>query len=321
MGNGRVALILDVTNLAHLAGLTSVERSNRASEVAKEAITDKEEDTLSLLVFKGAEQEQFAVPLSNVVRIEKIYTSDIENVGGKRVIQYRGRSLPLFAIHEAIHVKPLILEENSLVIVFILAEREIGLLANGPVDAVDVSVEVNDTTLKQRGIMGSVIIGKQTTLLVDIDDLVHILNPEWVSKQEAVSTPDGKTATILIVEDSKFFRNQVKGFIEDTGYNVIESEDGLAAWNLLLEYGDTISLVVTDIEMPNLDGVGLTRKIRADKRFSDLPVIALTTLASDEEVARGKAAGIDDYQIKLDKEKLIESVYQFLKNNQTGKNS
>jgi len=320
MGNGRVALILDVTNLAHLAGLTSVEGSDRAAEVAKEAITDKEEDTLPLLVFKGAEQEQFAVPLSNVVRIEKICTSDIENVGGKRVIQYRGRSLPLFAIHEAVHVKPLILEENSLVIVFILAEREIGLLANGPVDAVDVSVEVNDTTLKQRGIMGSVIIGKQTTLLVDIHDLVNTLNPEWFSEQEAVSALDGKTATILIVEDSKFFRNQVKGFIEDTEYNVIEAEDGLAAWNLLLEYGDEISLVVTDIEMPNLDGVGLTRKIRADKRFSDLPVIALTTLASDEEVAKGKAAGIDDYQIKLDKEKLIGSIYNFLKNNPVASN-
>jgi two-component system chemotaxis sensor kinase CheA len=314
MGNGRVALILDVTNLAHLAGLTSVEGSDRAAEVAKETITDKE-DMLSLLLFRGGEEEQFAVPLSGVVRIEKICTSDIENVGGKRIIQYRGRSLPLFAIHEAVDVKPLALEENALVIVFILAQREIGLLVNGPVDAVDISVEVDDKTLKQPGIMGSVIIDEQTTLLVDIHDLVHTLNPEWFSEQKAVSAPDGKTATILVVEDSKFFRNQVRGFIEDAEYHVIDAEDGLVAWDLLQEYGDEISLVVTDIEMPNLDGVSLTKKIRADKRFSDLPVIALTTLASDEEVARGKAAGIDDYQIKLDKEKLMESVYNFLKNN------
>ena len=319
MGNGRVALILDVTNIAYLAGLTSVEGSDRAAEVAKEAITDKE-NMLSLLLFRGGKEEQFAVPLSQVARIEKIMTSAIEQVGEKRFIQYRGRNLPLFSINEAAHVKPLVFNEELLAIVFEIAHREIGLLANGPVDAVDVSVEVDDTTLKQPGIMGSVVVGEHTTLLVDIHDLVQTLNPEWFSEQKAPSALDGKTATILFVEDSRFFRNHVKGFIEDAKYRVIEAEDGLAAWDLLQKYGNEISLVLTGIEMPNLDGLGLAKKIRADKRFSDLPVIALTTLASDEDVAAGKAAGIDDYQIKLDKEKLMESIYNFLKNNKVVSN-
>lgn len=316
MGNGRVVLILDVTNLAHLAGLTSLEGSDRAAEVAKEAISDRE-DMLSLLVFRGGGREQFAVPLSQVARIESIMTSAIEEVGERRFIQYRGRSLPLFSINEVAHVKPLTFNEELLIIVFELAHREIGLLANGPVDAVDVSIEVDDRTLKQPGIMGSVVIGEQTTLLVDIHELVQTLNPQWFSEQEGVSDLHGKTATILVVEDSKFFRNQVKGFIEDAKFHVIDAEDGLVAWDILQEYGDEISLVVTDIEMPNLDGLGLTRKIRADKRFSDLPVIALTTLASDKEVAKGKAAGIDDYQIKLHKERLMESICNFMKRNLT----
>jgi two-component system chemotaxis sensor kinase CheA len=104
----------------------------------------------------------------------------------------------------------------------------------------------------------------------------------------------------------------VKGFIEDEGYTVIEAKDGLDAWNLLEEHGTSISLVVTDIEMPNLDGFGLAERIKSDERYRHLPVIALTTLAEDDDIARGGKAGIDDYQIKLDREKLIESIDHFM---------
>ncbi|MEA2040052.1 MAG: chemotaxis protein CheW [Thermodesulfobacteriota bacterium] len=317
MGNGRVALILDVVNLAGTAGLASVEGSDRAAEVAREAgeaDARAREDKLSLLVFRGNEDEQFAVPISQVVRIEKIKTSDIEDVGGRRVIQYRGRSLPLFAVHETAQVKPLPLKEDLLAIVFVIADREIGLLATGPVDGLEVSTEVDDVTLKQPGITGSVFIGKQTTLLVDIHDLIHTLNPEWFPEREVVMSPDGKAAVILVVEDSMFFRNQVKGFMDDEGYNVIEAEDGEIAWDLLQRHTGEISLVVTDLEMPNLDGFDLTKKIRADERYLHLPVIALTTLAGEEEIMQGKQVGIDDYQIKLDKQKLMESVSNFLRN-------
>ena len=80
--------------------------------------------------------EQFAAPLNMVERIEKIKATDIETVGGKRVIRYRGGSLPLFSVDEVSMVEPLADSEDLLVIVFILNNREIGLLAIGPVDAV-----------------------------------------------------------------------------------------------------------------------------------------------------------------------------------------
>jgi two-component system chemotaxis sensor kinase CheA len=66
--------------------------------------------------------------------------------------------------------------------------------------------------------------------------------------------------------------------------------------------------VATDIEMPRLDGLALTRQIRADRRFAGLPVIALSSLAGEEEIACGMAAGVDEYQIKLNKEELMESI-------------
>jgi two-component system, chemotaxis family, sensor kinase CheA len=314
MGDGRVALILDVGNLAQMAGLTSLEGSSRAAEVAEESrrAIREQKDRQSLLVFRSAENEQFAAPLNMVERIEKIKATDIESVGGKRVIRYRGGSLPLFSVDEVAMVQPLADVNDLLVIVFILNGKEIGLLAIGPVDAVELSLEVDGQTLKQAGIMGSAIINDHTTLMVDVYEMVQTLNPEWFDTLEVAANEDGEAVKILFAEDSNFFRNQVKSYMEDEGYTVIEAEDGVIAWDLLQEHADEISLVVTDIEMPNMNGFELTKRIKESNAYSHLPVIALTTLAGEEDIAKGREVGISDYQIKLDREKLIRSIYGFL---------
>ncbi len=314
MGDGRVALILDVSNLAQMAGLTTVEGTARAAEVAeieREAMRTSR-DKQSLLLFRSAADEQFAAPLNLVERIEKIKRSDIEEVGGKQVIKYRGGSLPLFNIDQVANVKPLAEQENLLVIVFVVGGREIGLLAIGPVDAVEVNLNVDGSTLRQPGIMGSAIINDHTTLLIDIVEIVQTLNPQWFKELEKIVDEDGNGATVLFAEDSNFFRNQVKASMEKEGFNVLEAEDGAIAWSLLQENIKDVSIVVTDIEMPNLDGFALTRMIKENPAYSHLPVIALTTLAGEEDIARGKEVGIDDYQIKLDRERLIRSIHGFL---------
>ncbi len=314
MGDGKVALILDVGNLAKMARLTSLGGTDRATEVTREAketgdiITDKQ----SLLVFRNAAEEQFVVPLNQVERIEKIKRFQIEHVGSKKVLQYRGGSLPLFSIDQVAHVKPLEETKELLVIVFNIAKRSVGLMAMGPVDVMELYIDFDEDTVRQPGILGSAIINNQTTLLVDIYGIVQTLNPEWFNPKQKIETNEGKRHTILVVEDSNFFRNQVKGYMEENGYDVIVAEDGIDAWDKLTEHADQVSLVCTDIEMPNLDGFGLTEKIRENNRFDSLPVLALTTLAADEDITKGKNIGIDEYHIKLDKERLMQSVQDYL---------
>lgn len=177
MGDGRVALILDAAGLARLAALSSVEGTDRATEVAKEAQRESGA-TQAMLLFRNAADEQFAVPLDWVQRIEKIKRSDLEEVGGKRIIQYRDGSLPVCAIEEVAQVKPLADQEEMVVIVFNIADKESGLLATGPVDTADVSVDFDKSSLKQPGIMGSAIIGQQTTLIVDIHEIMETIYPQ-----------------------------------------------------------------------------------------------------------------------------------------------
>jgi two-component system chemotaxis sensor kinase CheA len=153
-------------------------------------------------------------------------------------------------------------------------------------------------------------------MLVNVFEMVQTLFPQWFEEQETFdvdSMNEGTPPTILIAEDSKFFRNQVKGYMTEVGYNVLEAEDGMEAWNLLHEKGDIISMLVTDIEMPNMNGFELTQRIRSSDLYSQLPIIALTTLASEEDVSKGKSVGVNEYHIKLDKERLMVSVHDYMK--------
>jgi two-component system chemotaxis sensor kinase CheA len=317
MGDGHVALILDVAGLGRLGDLSLSGVRERGALGSKEAETTKGQDKLSLFVFRNTPDEHCAVPLDLVARVELINAEEIEEVGGRRVIKYRGGTLPVFSLDQATTVQHLDLAGELIVIVFLMAGHEIGLLAKPPVDAIETEVTIDTFTLKQPGISGSAVIGENTTLIVDIYELIQTVQPEWFAVRGSIEVADdaGEVGVphLLLVEDSDFFRNQVRKFIEDDGYTVDTAEDGLVAWNMLNADPDRYDLVVTDIEMPNMDGFELARNIRQDKRFSLTPIIALTSLAGDEDVARGKAAGIDDYQVKLDKERLLQSIYEWLK--------
>lgn len=130
---------------------------------------------------------------------------------------------------------------------------------------------------------------------------------------EAAPAPAGaKRARILVVDDSLTTRAAVKGLLEIAGYAVLPAADGEEAWTLLRESG--ADLVVTDIQMPRLDGFGLTRRIKADPRLRSLPVVLVTSLEAPEDRAAGLDSGADGYLVKRDVErgKLLDVVRQLL---------
>jgi len=114
---------------------------------------------------------------------------------------------------------------------------------------------------------------------------------------------------VLLAEDSDFFRAQVKKYLEEDGFKVLAAPDGETAWELLCKNIETVRVVVTDIEMPRLTGLELATRIRNDTRTAGLPIIAVTSLAGDDDAARGIAAGITEYQVKLDRDSLLTSIH------------
>lgn len=309
MGDGKVALILDISNLAQMAELSAVSEASQTIKRA-EAAAEAEKDKAALLTFRNGEKEYFAAPLNIVERIERIKTADIELLGDRKVVQYRGGALPLYELSQVTDFEALSTKEQQEVIVFKIKDRELGLMVTPPVDAVEVQLDVDEGTLKQPAISGSMIINDHTTMLVDIFEMIKILNPDWFKEEAKIAEKMNESGKkiLLFAEDSAFFRNQVKTFMEEDGFSVIEAEDGRIAWELLKERVDEIDLVVTDLEMPNMDGFELTSRIKGDSKYSHLDVIALTSLASEAHIEKGKKVGIDEYEIKLDRERLMKVI-------------
>jgi two-component system chemotaxis sensor kinase CheA len=178
MGDGRVALILDIANLAQMADLSAVSDTVQAVR-GQEPQGEAGDGKTALLTFKNADSETLAVPLDLVERIERFKRSQIETVGSDRVVQYRGGALPLFEISQVSGLAPLPEREFLDVVVFRVKDREVGLMVSAPLDTAEAETVIEDETLKQKGISGSMIIGNRTTLLVDIFEMLDVLKPEW----------------------------------------------------------------------------------------------------------------------------------------------
>jgi two-component system chemotaxis sensor kinase CheA len=313
LGDGHVALILDIAGLATRAKLTAgtVEAGNRREAEDSGAAGEMH----SLLVFHNAPPETCAVPIEQVSRIERVRPAQILQLGGRRTMQYCGASLPLVALHDIAAVGEPTAEQQLVVIVFERLGRPLGLLAAEPLDMVEVALNLDSVTLRQPGIAGSAVLKDQTILLLDIFELADTVRAEGAASAEAAPVCDvrGDAPTVLVADDSEFFRGQIQRLVEAAGCRVLAAEDGQQAWEILNGHAGEVDLVATDVEMPRLDGLALTRQIRADRRFAGLPVIALSSLAGEEEIARGMAAGVDEYQVKLNKEELMDSIRKAVK--------
>jgi two-component system, chemotaxis family, sensor kinase CheA len=307
MGDGDVALILDATGIAVKAGITSVAAAARAKQNAEESGVLNADAANTLLLFDNQPGERCAIPLDLVQRVERIAAQRIETKGGKRTMQYRESSLPVVQLADAAAVNPVPLSADLAVVVSTVADHEIGLLCSMPVAVVESCAAVDTVIHRQKGISGSAVLKDTTVLIVDLYEIVDTLYPEW-SVTVRTAVPGEKSGCILLAEDSDFFRGQVTRYLEEAGFTVIGARDGQEGWELYQSNVEKIQLVVTDIEMPRLNGMELCSKIRADLRGARLPVIALTSLAGEEDQARGKAAGITEYLVKLDRDRLISAV-------------
>ena len=306
LGDGTAALIVDIAGLATKAEIRSL-TDELTQPASKGDAALRSADTHALLLFHNGPEQLCAVPVDDVLRISRIRPVEVEIIGGRRTMQYRGGSLPLLSLSDVARVDSVASVKELAVLISRVRDHEVGLLGTMPVDVVEIEARIDRITHRQAGIAGSLIINDRTALLADLQELVDSAWPEWTRHDEHPA-PTEDRGVVLLAEDSDFFRAQVSRFLKEDGYRVLEAPDGEAAWDLLLGNLDYVRVVVTDIEMPRLDGTGLTRRIRRDTRTSQLPVIALTSLAGDDDVARIKAAGVNEYQTKLDRDRMLASV-------------
>ncbi|PQO35559.1 chemotaxis protein CheW [Blastopirellula marina] len=308
LGDGHIALILDVAGISDEAKLDLTDQSELEAKRIEEDLHDGEESQ-TLLMFTNHPQETFAIPMGVVLRVERIKASQIDTVGGLEVLQYRGASLPVMRLENNINARPAPADlESVFVVIFDINGYEVGLIAPQLKDIQSVVMHVDSTTFRETGVCGSFVFDGHAIRLLDVFKIVEKHRPEWFEHHKVAAEARSHDPIVLLAEDSDFFRRQVKGFLEEAGFQVVDAEDGQAAWETLQRGEFHFDLIVTDIEMPRMNGFELSRQVRSSDRWKQMPIVALTSLASDEHRREGEAAGIDDYQIKMDRERLLSSV-------------
>ncbi len=308
LGDGRLALILDVVSIGRRLQAADTSEAMASAKLASQKAAEAR-DQMTLLLVENSGDELLAIPLGLIERIEQVNRSHIQVVGGKRTLTYRGKNLPLLEVDEVVNVGPCRTKDNVFAVVFRSQTREVGLLVSELVDIVDSSNDFDAATHVQPGVFGSLLVDGKIALLLDIHGIAR--QRLGTSGNAAAQEPE-RPKTVLVVEDSRFFRDRIAEFARDEGYKVLTAEDGVLGLETLQKHAAEINLVITDIEMPRMDGFEFTTRLRADARFRSLPVLAVTSLMGEEAELRGKQVGITEYLIKLDREKMMDRVKHYL---------
>ncbi|MCB1135304.1 MAG: chemotaxis protein CheW, partial [Chlamydiia bacterium] len=301
-GNGKVAMILDLQGLTEYAGLQPIGQGYVFSSNFDEDKGDLE----PFFVVRNSPKEQFAIARDCIQRVELVERANIQVLANRRAMEYEGKLLPLLSLEQLNNIGPLQQNEQMFVLVFNIANREVGLLVSDMPSVEYLLLGDESHSIADGPVIGSVLVNGQMSSVLDLFLLVNELCPDWdVWKQLAKRE---RPKSILVVDDSKFYRDNISGFLKTWGFDVSTATDGLDAIQLLETQGDQFDMVLTDIEMPNMNGIQLTQEIRKRKQFGQLPIIAISSLDAGEMIQQAYTAGVDKYLIKLDRASLVNHV-------------
>lgn len=318
LGDGCVAMILDAAGIAEAAQL--VGSDNQSAPGATTAVVGEAAETVDMVLFRNHADETFAVPLGLVERIQRVETRALSEVGGRLLYAEGDQVLPVVRLERVLTARPPAESVRTSVLVLRIGKERFGVLAPMVEDILSLAIRIDDRTLVEPGVLGSFQRGTTTVRMLDVGTVARTVLPNLkmagevaAAKKATAPQPGSATAAqgpirVLFVEDTRFFREHVTRTLRDAGFQVTAAADGDLAWQELGQDGATFDIVVTDVQMPNCDGLELTRRIRRSERHRGLPVVALTSLSSAEDEAEGHKAGIDVYLIKLDDAALVQAV-------------
>ena len=266
--------------------------------------------TRALLVQAGA--ERYMLPLLSVekiVRVQERFT-----VQGQEMLRLDERTLPLLPLAGLLE-RPSAAGRASagLAVIMAVAEQRIALQVDDVLTEQELAVKpLGWPLLRVRNVAGAALLADGTPVIVlNAADLLRAARAARRSAQPAAPRPaqtGRRTAHLLVVDDSITTRTLEKSILESAGYTVSTAADGEQALLRLKEA--PIDLVVSDVEMPNMDGIALTRALRAQEATRDLPLILVTALETREDRERGMLAGANAYIVKrgFDQAELLRTV-------------
>ncbi len=262
-------------------------------------------------------REAFVLPLLSIERIVEV--RETFSIGGKRVLRLGQTSLALVSL-AAVLERPAPVSDKAaipLAVIVGVAEQRLALQVDEVLSELELVVKPLGEPLRRvRNVAGAALLGNGEPIIVlNPGDLIRSARSSRVQEPlpDAVSPRENAAAGhILVVDDSITTRTLEKNILEASGYQVTTAVNGLEALKRLQE--QVIDLVVSDVQMPHMDGIALTRHLRETADYKTLPIILVTSLENQEDREKGMLAGADAYIIKrgFNQATLLTTIRQFL---------
>ena len=274
---------------------------------------------LTLTTFRGVlisvGEHLFILPSANVERVVRVKREEIHTVENRETISLDGRAVSLVRLADVLELKTggsRSRAEDSFVQVVVLGSsgKIMAFLTDEILHEREVLVKTLGSQLSRvRNIAGATLLenGKVAPILNVADLMVSAVKITPAPARADVGGPKERIS-ILVVEDSITARALLKSILESAGYDVTTAVDGIDAFTALRTR--EFSLVVSDVDMPRMNGFDLTARIREDKKLSELPVVLVTALESREDKERGIDVGANAYVVKssFEQSNLLEVV-------------
>lgn len=306
LGDGSVIMILDPNGIVRMSG-GELDMGNQEDKDTHSS-SGLAARTAPFLLFKSGGGGPKAVPLELVSRLEEIEVDQIESSNGRRVVQYRSDLMVLTTVRDM----EIPAEGCCEVIVFHYDNKTVGLVVDEILDIVNAEPTVKLTS-DDRMFLGTIVMNGKST---DVLDVGHLLSKELDIRLDLealeITQQEVQEIDILFVEDSMFFRNLTVPFLSAVGYRVTAVSSAHDALYQLSKR--QFDIIVTDIEMPEMDGLELAETVRTMANHREVPIIAFTSTANEGFDEQIRASGINNYVLKTEREKLITVITESLSN-------
>lgn len=284
-----------------------------------------------LLVQAGG--QLFLLPTEAVERVVRISSNEVERVEGRETIRWNGHPLSIARLSDllgggdggwGIGTQRLVSDPQSLTpnppplhlyVIVRAGEEQAAFLVEEILGDREVLVkELRPPLIRVRNVAGTGLLGTgQVVLILRPADLISSIrqSPRLPAPPTAPEEEE-RQPVILVVDDSITTRTMEKNILEAQGYRVRVAVDGVEAWTALKS--EDFDLVVSDVDMPRMDGFELTARIRADRKLADLPIVLVTVLESREDKERGIEVGANAYIVKssFDQSNLLEIIRRLI---------
>lgn len=267
----------------------------------------------------------YALPVEFVLRTQLVRPSEIFTIEGREATLLDESPVPVAHLIDLLELPAqdaktkaaLSADQPMPCIVLKVGEERLALLVDDLLDEQDVMLKPQSKILRRvRNVAGATILGTgEVCMILSAPDLVKSINRRQRSRSAVAPAPAAQPTrkqVILLVEDSIATRTQEKRILEGAGYEVVTAVNGLDGFSKIMSRA--FDAVVSDVQMPKMDGFELTAQIRQNRDFAELPIVLVTTLASDEDKKRGVEVGANAYITKgtFNQEVLLDTLRRLM---------